>query len=146
MQLDKIMDRLPDHKYIKVSCGMSIPQLTELVRDQPGIRSIYVEDENGRIVGEVSLGSLIKIVTARRQRYPRLSARTLLSRITSSKVQDIMDRNLIFAMPEEDVEIVIMRSISHNIKEIPVLDLDGKILKNIGVLDLWAVAAEENIQ
>ena len=140
MELKQVIDRLPDHGFLKVPAGMTIPKLMKLARENKGVRSIYVEDVKGRVIGEVSLGNLIKAVTAKRQCYSRLSPRNLLSCITCQKVQDIMDRKLISAQLRDDVEEVLMKFIGNNIKEMPVLDEDGKILKNIGVLDLWAVA------
>ncbi len=140
MQLKQVLDRLPNHAFLKVPADTSVSDLTDLVRQNPGIRSIYVEDEHGAITGEVSLGGLIKTVTARRQCTARLSTRSLLSCITCKSVRDIMDKTLIWAAPAEDVEEVLMKFIRNNIKEMPVLDERGRIIKNIGVLDLWAIA------
>ncbi len=140
MKLSQVLDNLPNHTFLKVPVDTSISELTELVRQHPGIRSIYVEDEKGSITGEVSLGSLIKTVTAKRQCRARLSTRNLLSCITCRRVQDIMDKKLLWARPDEDVEAVLMKFIRNNIKEMPVLDKKGRIIKNIGVLDLWALA------
>jgi len=140
VQLNKILDNLPNHAFLKVPMDTSISDLTELVRQNRGVRSIYVEDGNGRIIGEVSLGSLIKAVTARRQCTTRLSTRSLLSCITCRNVRDIMDKKLIWASPSEEIEDVLMKFIRNNIKEMPVLDKDRQIIKNIGVLDLWAFA------
>jgi len=139
VQLSQVLDILPNHAFLKVPMDISIPDLTELVRQNPGIRSIYVEDKNGRITGEVSLGGLIKTVTAKRQCRARLSTRNLLSCITCKSVQDIMDKKLIWASPRDDIETVLMKFIRNNIKEMPVLDDKGRIIKNIGVLDLWAM-------
>ena len=139
MQLSQIVHKLPNHEFLKVPLDTSIQELTKLVREKHGIRSIYIEDKKGRIMGEVSLGSLIKAVTARRQCTARLSTRNLLSCITCQRVQDIMDERLISAGLNEDAEAVLMKFIKNNIKEMPVLDRNGKIIKNIGVLDLWAV-------
>ncbi len=140
MKLNEIIDRLPNHDFLKVSIDTSIPDLTELVRENRGVRSIYVEDRDKRIVGEISLGSLVKVVTGKRQCATRLSTRDLLSCITCRTARDIMDKKLISASLDEDVEEVIMKFIRNDIKEMPVLDQDGRIIKNIGVLDLWAIA------
>jgi len=140
VKLSQVIKELPNHNYLKVPLDTPIAELTKLVRENRGVRSIYVEDDKGRIIGEVSLGGLIKAVTARRQCTARLSTRRLLSCITCQMVQDIMDKKLVSARLDEDIETVLMKFIRNNIKEMPVLDANGKIIKNIGVLDIWAVA------
>ncbi len=139
MIIKDVIDRLADYEYLKVPIELPVSRLKDLVLKNRGIRSIYVEDNDGKVIGEVSLGRLINAVTAKRRCSARLSARSLLSCITPRHVRDIMDAKVISARLDEDVEDVLMRFIRSNIKEMPVLDQERRIIKNIGVLDLWEV-------
>lgn len=82
------------------------------------------------------LGALIREVIAA-QHKPQFSVRSLLTRITSEDVADIMDKHVIYAQRDDDLEKILNLMIYHNIKEIPVVDEDQRIIANVGILDLW---------
>ncbi len=54
-----------------------------------------------------------------------------------------MDRALVYAKADEEVEDVLDRCLRYNIKEMPVLDGKGHIIKNVGVLDLLGVLEDQ---
>jgi len=138
MKIKELLDILPNHEFLEVNETFTIPKLVELVLSHPNVRSIYVKDNTGKILGEISLGKLIKNVTIKKQLKCKISTRQLLSCITCRNIKDLIGQRLVFATPEEDASKVLMKAIKHGIKEIPILDENGKIIKNIGILDLWA--------
>ncbi len=139
VKLASVLNSLPNYEYVVVRQDMPIENLKKIVRKHPGIRSIYVTDNEGRVLGELSIGALIKNISAKRRCTSRINTRELLSCLTCRRASDIMDRRLVFASPDEDVESVLDRALRYNLKEMPVLDKSGKLLKNISVLDLLAV-------
>ena len=143
MKLKDVLSIIPDYSYVIVEKDMPVDKLKELVRKQHGIRSIYVTDKNGKVLGEISMGALIKNVTAVRRCKSRINPRELLSCIIPNRAGDIMDRRLVYAKPDEDVEDVLDRCIKYNIKEMPVLDEKGNLVKNVGVLDLVKVLEDK---
>ncbi len=54
-----------------------------------------------------------------------------------------MDRALVYAKADEDVEDVLDRCLRYNIKEMPVLDDKGQLIKNVGALDLLSVLEDQ---
>lgn len=53
---------------------------------------------------------------------------------------DVMDQQVIYARPTEDVAQVLGRIVHHNVKEIPVVDEERRIIANLSLLDLWNLA------
>lgn len=51
-----------------------------------------------------------------------------------------MDQQVIYALPTEDVAQVLGRIVHHNVKEIPVVDEERRIIANLSLLDLWNLA------
>lgn len=144
MKLKDVFSRIPGYDYIIVKENTPVDELGDLVRKHPGVRSIYVTDMGGKVLGEVSLGALIKNLTAERRCKTRISPRELLSCLVSNRAGDIMDRRFVYARPDEEVDDVLDRCLRYNIKEMPVLDDKGHIIKNIGVLDLLGVLKDES--
>ncbi len=142
--LRTILDFLPNYEYVLVRQDAPIHELKDIVRKHPGVRTIYITDNEGRVVGEVSIGALIKAATALRRCRGGLSARELLSCLSCKKAGDIVDRRLVYATADEDVEKVLDRCLKYNIKELPVLDEKKRVIKNIGVLDLLAQLEKED--
>ncbi len=143
MKLRDVIETLPEYQCITVSEDTSMEELNRIVRSNPGVRSIYVTDKEGKVLGEVSIGSLIKGISAKRRCGTRLSTRELISCLTCSRAGDLVDRRLVFATLDEDVEDVLTRALKYNIKEMPVLDERGHLVKNIGVLNLIALLEED---
>jgi len=144
VKLKDVFSRIPGYDYIIVKENTPVDELGDLVRKHPGVRSIYVTDMGGKVLGEVSLGALIKNLTAERRCKTRISPRELLSCLVSNRAGDIMDRRFVYARPDEEVDDVLDRCLRYNIKEMPVLDDKGHIIKNIGVLDLLGVLKDES--
>ena len=142
VRLEKVLDSLSDYPYLLVGENDSVEEVARKLREQPGIRSIYVVDGEGRVVGALSLGRFIRVLTSPRCRY-RFSTRNLLSCLTADSVRDLMDDHLIYARPHDRVLDVIERMLRKNIKEVPILDEQGRILKNAGLLELWDLLEPE---
>ena len=136
MKIRDVLDRISNMPYLPLSDDCSLDEATEKITGMRQLRSIYVVDEQGRLQGTLSLGVLIREVIAARHK-PEFSVRSLLTRITSEDVTDIMDKYVIYARRDDDLEKVLNRMIYYNIKEIPVVDEGQRIIANVGILDLW---------
>ncbi len=137
LKIRDVIPELQDHPYLTVEADTPLTEVAELVRKHPEARSIFVRDKNGRIAGAISIGRLIRTLTATRS-GGEFSTRRLMRCITCTNAGDIMTRELISATPDQHVDAVIDRMIQGNIKEIPVLDSTGSIIVNAGLIDLWS--------
>ncbi|HDL08347.1 MAG TPA: CBS domain-containing protein [Desulfobacteraceae bacterium] len=136
MKIGEVMGKVANLPYLTISGQCSLEKTSEKVTRTPQIRGIYVINEQGQLQGYLSLGVLIRnIMAAKHKHY--FHVRSLLARITSNKLADIMEKHLIYATKEDDIEKVLDQMVSRNIKEIPVVDEKQRIITVIGILDLW---------
>ncbi|OEU53421.1 MAG: hypothetical protein BA868_08250 [Desulfobacterales bacterium C00003106] len=97
-------------------------------------RLLYVVDTEKRLKGIISLGNLIRHVF-----FPyhdsHVDCRNLISVAVSETARDFMQREPQFALLSDNVEDVLQRMISYNIKEIPILDKNRRVVADITVID-----------
>lgn len=136
MKVSEALTQVASLPYLAVGGDCTLEEISDRIKDQRQTRGIYVVDAEGRLIGTLSLGVLIRHLTAAR-RQPVFHVRSLLSRLTSAQVVDLMDKHVLFARPEEDLHEVLDRMIRGNIKEVPVVDQDRRIMAVLSLLDLW---------
>ena len=107
-------------------------------------RLLYVVDSNKKLTGVISLGVLSRHVFSP-SHEPQIHPRFLISMITADKAKDIMQKNTLFTTEEEKVEIVLKKMIKRNVKEIPVLDREKRVVADFTIMDLlrFIVSSEE---
>jgi CBS domain-containing protein len=118
-----------------VSQESSIEEVIDAMVRYQHTRLLYVVDEDGKLLGTISLGPLVRHVF-RRSHEPQIHPRFLMSMITTETAKDIMQKNPIFAREDEDVEVVLKRMIGKNVKEIAVLDSEKKVVADVTMIDL----------
>jgi CBS domain-containing protein len=136
MNIGDALYQLGSLPYLAIPGEATMEDAAEQVTGMRQIRGIYVVDAERRLLGTISLGVLIRHITSARHR-PQFHVRSLLNRITSNKMADLMDRHVIFAGKEDDLQAVIDRMVTANIKEIPVVDENRHLIGVMGLLDLW---------
>ncbi|HID98339.1 MAG TPA: CBS domain-containing protein [Thermodesulfobacteriaceae bacterium] len=139
MKIKDILDKADSLPCIRVHAGLPIGSVAEKLMETPQVREIYVVDKNGRLVGGVSPGRLIRMICAAK-RGSQFSTRRLLTSIACEHISDIMDPRIIFARKEDNLDEVIELMLDGNIKEIPIVDQSRRIIANLGILDLWRLA------
>lgn len=144
MKVSEALDNMENLPYLAVSGESCVEEIAEEISRMRHIRGIYVVDDRGRLQGYVSLGVLIRNVMEA-QYKPHFHARSLLDRITCEKVADIMERHLIYARQDDDLEKVLDGMVHRNIKQIPVVDEEHRIIINVGILDLWKLVKESGL-
>jgi CBS domain-containing protein len=98
-------------------------------------RLIYVVDDEGRLTGTIPLGLLARHVFSP-SHEPQIHPRHLIDMITVETAKDIMQKNTLVATEEEAVGSVLKRMIGANVKEIPVLDSEKRVVADITIVDL----------
>ncbi len=98
-------------------------------------RLLYVVNDEEKLVGTISLGLLVRHVFAP-TREPKIHPRLLIGMITDETAKDIMQKNLVVTTEEEEILIVLKRMIRANVKEIPVLDNEKRVVADLTILDL----------
>jgi len=98
-------------------------------------RILYVVDDGGRLLGTISLGALVRHVFSG-SHEPRIHPRRLMTTITSENARHMMQKHPVFARKEEEIKGVLERMIKSNVKEIAIIDDEGRIVGDITMLDL----------
>ena len=141
MNIGDVLHQLGSLPYLAIPGEATMEDAAEQVASLRQVRGIYVVDEGGRLIGTISLGVLIRHITSARHR-PQFHVRSLLARITSEKMADLMDPHVIFAGKADDLREVVDRMVTANIKEIPVVDENQRLIGAVGLLDLWKLLEE----
>ncbi len=136
MKISEALTQLSSLPYLVVDGDCTLEEVSAKIKNQRQVRGIYVKDPDGRLQGTLSVGVLIRHLATPRHK-PLFHARSWLARLTSGKVGDLMDKHVVFARPDEEVGNVLERMLDTNIKEIPVVDYDRRIIAVLSLLDLW---------
>ena len=113
----------------------SIEEVIDAMVRYQHTRLLYVVDEDGKLLGTISLGPLVRHVFGR-SHEPQIHPRFVMSMITTETAKDIMQKNPIFAMEGEDVEAILKKMIAKNVKEIAVLDKEKRVVADVTMIDL----------
>ncbi len=138
MKFAEVLDTIFKLPYLAIPGECKLAQASEQVTQNPQVRGIYVVDEAERLQGYLSLGVLIRHVIASRHK-PHFHVRSLLSMITANKVADLMERDVVCAHTYDTVESVLDRMVLRNIKQVPVVNEEHRIIAVVNILDLWNI-------
>jgi CBS domain-containing protein len=135
MKIKEILETIEERELPLVREHENIAEVVKKVLKYPHTRLIYVVDKEGRCKGSISLGILIRHLFPHGLE-PAIHPRFLISMITSETAKDIMNKRLIYATNEDDVEAVIERMIKAGIKEVAILDDEKRVIADLTMLDL----------
>jgi CBS domain-containing protein len=135
VKLREVIATQKDRKLPLVRQESSIEEVIDAMVRYEHTRLLYVVDEDGKLLGTIALGPLVRHVF-RRSHEPQIHPRVLMSMITTETAEDIMQKNPIFAVEDEDVEAVLKKMIGKNVKEIAVLDKEKRVVADITMIDL----------
>ncbi len=135
MKIQEIMQHIKERKFPCVNENSDINEVVQVAVHFPHSRLVYVIDERKKLLGVITLGSLMRYL------YPyhyedKIHPRDILRRITAKKASDLMSSKNITASVGERVDVILKRMAKTGAKEIAVVDSEGCILADITVIDL----------
>lgn len=103
-------------------------------------RIVYVVDRSATLLGAISL-DVLKDVIFYHYITDRVSDALVVSEhmaklFASEKAEDVMATELIVCHEDENLHAVVSRMIENNIKDLPVLDREGRVIADLDILDL----------
>ena len=135
MKIKEIMPHIKDREVPCVFEQSDIIEVIQAIVRFPHARLVYVVDERKRLRGTITVGSLLRHIFPYHYKG-RIHPRGILRNITAEKAIHIMDKENIYAFPDEAVDIVLERMASTGVKEMAVVDGEGRILTDITAVDL----------
>ena len=130
-----LVERLKQRKIPVVSKRATVSEIIDAFAASDHSRILYVVDDEGRFRGVLSLGNMIRHVFFH-YHDPSINSRSLVSMSVSETAGDFMQREAMFAIHSEDVEDVLQRMIDHNVKEIPILNDEKRVVADLTIVDL----------
>ena len=98
-------------------------------------RLLYGVDHNEKLIGTISWGLLTRHVFST-SHDPQIHPRFIMSMITAETAKDIMQKNPLFITENELVETLLEKMIRSNVKEIPVIDREKRVIAYLTIVDL----------
>jgi len=130
-----LVERLKQRKVPVVLKGATVSEIIDAFAESDHSRILYVVDDEGRFRGVLSLGNMIRHVFFH-YHDPSIDSRSLVSMSVSETAGDFMQREPVFAMLSDKVEDILQRMIDHNVKEIPILDDEKRVVADLTIVDL----------
>jgi CBS domain-containing protein len=135
MKIKEIMQHIKDRELPCVSENSDISEVIRVAVLFPHTRLVYVIDEQKKLLGAITIGSLL------RHLYPyhydaKIHPRDILRNIIVEKASHLISSGNVTTSPDETVDVVLKRMASTGAKEIAVVDSDGRILADITAVDL----------
>ena len=130
-----LVERLKQRKVPVVSKRATVSEIIDAFAASDHSRILYVVDEEGSFRGVLSLGNMIRHVFFH-YHDPSIDSRSLISMVVSETAGDFMQQEPMVTMLSDDVEAVLQRMIDHNVKEIPILDDEKRVVADLTIVDL----------
>jgi CBS domain-containing protein len=130
-----LVEQVEQRKVPVVPKRATVSEIIDAFAGSDHSRILYVVDDEGRFRGILSLGNMIRHVFFH-YHDPSIDSRSLVSMSISETAGDFMQREPVFAMPSDKVEDILQRMIDHNVKEIPILDDERRVVADVTIVDL----------
>lgn len=126
---------LEKRKPLIVQDDSSMEEIMDTMIRSKHSRTLYVVDPEGQLRGAISLRTLVKHAFAR-SHEPQIHPRFLMHMITAETARDIMQEKPAFATEEEEVGRVLKRMVESGVEEIPIVDVEKKVVGHVTMVDL----------
>lgn len=123
-----------------VAAGSSLKEVVSAMVKGHRRRMVYVVDSEGKLKGAISLDDL-KDVIFRYYLKGRVNLALVVTEhiaelFASEKAEEVMDAAPPVCVENEKLEDVLGRMIESNIKDLPVIDPEGRVIADLDILDL----------
>ncbi len=112
-----------------------IGQLPEAIEWFRHTRQLYVVDDNGRLLGNITLARLV-MYTFASSHGTSMSSRQIMDLITCECAGDLMTVGTLSARMDDDLDDLLELMVDRNVEEVPVVDDDGKVVSDLTMIDL----------
>lgn len=134
MTIASLLSTLPSRTWPIVLEHSTIQEVIHAMIRSRHSRVLYVVNEAGQLTGTISLGELARHVFSQNHEV-QIHARFLITMITTITAKDMMQKKPVFAKKEEEVEETLKRMIESNVKEMPIVDDEKKVIGDVTMID-----------
>ena len=135
MKVHEVLKLIGPREVPRVKWDSHIDDVIAALARLPHARLVYVVDQGGRLLGTITLGSLL------RHMFPfhyegKIHPHGILRDITAETAGHLMDKKSVHAVAGEDVDQVLGRMAKSGVKEMAVVDDQGMIIGDMTASDL----------
>ena len=145
--LDSLSERM---ELPLVATTSSIKEVVHAMVQGSRRRLVYVVDSGGKLKGAISLDDLKDVIFRYyldgKIRDALVVTEHIAELFSSETAEDVMDADLIVCRDHERLQDVITRMIERDVKDMAVIDQEGRVIADLDILDLlqlWLKAGEE---
>lgn len=109
----------------------SLEQAVDQLLSGAGVQDLYVVSGENVVLGHLSHRRLVALLLA--EHRPVHTRRQLMERIVNGTVEELMEGEVVFARPEEELDDVLCRFIDHDLQDMVVLDAQGVLVGGINL-------------
>lgn len=117
---------------------LPVSELIEMIEWFRHSRQLYVVDENGHLLGNITIASLVKHLFIHHH-GTSINPRHLLAAMTAETAEDLMLEKPLSAGMDEKIDKVLEKMVAKNVEEVPVLDEAGKVIGDVTMIDLMKI-------
>jgi CBS domain-containing protein len=133
-----------------VATTSSIKEVVHAMVQGSRRRLVYVVDSGGKLKGAISLDDLKDVIFRYyldgKIRDALVVTEHIAELFSSETAEDVMDADLIVCRDHERLQDVITRMIERDVKDMAVIDQEGRVIADLDILDLlqlWLKTGEE---
>ena len=135
IRIGEVIKGLEPRDFPVVPENASIEDVMSAIVNCRHSRMLNVVNDRQQLMGTISLDALIRHVFAQ-DREPTIHARSLIGVLSRETAGDIMLKQPLYATTEEEIGVVTRRMLKANVKDIPVVDSDKRVIADITMVDL----------
>lgn len=124
----------------------SIYETVQLLIDAPHARSAFVVDEQGRLVGIVTLKDLVQHIFTHLYFEKKKAGRSILELIHKENAIDLAKIDPVCVTKRDNLEDAVRKVLDNDMEEIPVVDEEGNVIGDLNLLELLSIWFEDNLQ
>ena len=124
---------------VTVNENASLQEVTDVMVRRCEQRSVFVTDDEGRLVGVIAMGELSRhLIHEGVSPHGGFSpSSAILHYLTAENAGDIMNRNVVACTPDESLEEAVNKMVGKRIyKSLPVVDGEKRIVGLLGILSV----------
>ena len=136
MKVSEWICRFPGH-IVRIPPESNLEQAVDHMLSGAGVQDIYVVSDEDVVLGHLSHGRLVSLLLA--EHRPLHTRRQIMERVVVGSADELMESEIVFAQPDEDLGDVLHRFVEYGLQDMPVLD-EQRLL--VGGINLNTVLRE----
>lgn len=112
----------------------SMEQTVATFLENAASRDLYVVSTEGLLLGILRHQRLARMILA--EHLPVHSSALIMERLAGGTAQELMERDFVFARPDEALDNVLHRLLEYEVEHLPVLSANKKLLGSICLSDV----------